>query len=676
MPVKKLNKVQAKERIDKLKALIEDYRYHYHVLNESIMSEDAADSLKHELSQLEQLNPDLITPDSPSQRIAGKPLPAFKQVVHSYRMLSLNDIFNEDELISWQTRIVKLLKRDIKLEYFVDIKMDGLACSLIYEDGVLTTAVTRGDGTIGEDVTLNIRTIDSVPLKLRKTADVNNLLSGRTEVRGEIVMYKKDFDKLNKSRRDKGLAEFANPRNTAAGTIRQLDPKLVAQRPLHFRGYDLIRDDQSEVKSYEYIYMSLKKLGFLVNNQAKKMKSLKDIIKYADEWEEKRKSLPFNTDGLVIKVNDKKIYNELGVVGKAPRGAVAYKYAAEQATTKVKDIFISIGRTGAATPVAILEPVKIAGSTVQMATLHNDQEVKRKDIRINDTVIVQKAGDIIPEVVAPLVKLRTGNEIEFVMPKDCPECGTTLIKHKKGEAIWRCPNLACPSRSWKLIQHYASKEALDIEGLGEKNVVALIDCNLIHDQADLYTLKKENVINLDRFADVSADKLIKAIQAKKSPPLAKFIYALGIRHIGVQTAIDLAGHYKEFEKLTDAKIDDLSEIEGIGEVVAESVVEWFSEPRNINLLKKFSRHGVYPTPIKIVSNKLSGINFAITGSLNNMSREQAADKIRAQGGTFQSTVGNETNYLIVGDSSGSSKLAKAEAIGTKIINEDEFLKML
>ncbi len=676
MPVKTLNKVQAKERIDKLKALIDDYRYHYHVLNESIMSEEAADSLKHELSQLEQTHPDLITSDSPSQRIAGKPLPAFKQVIHKYRMLSLNDIFNEDELISWQNRIIKLLKRDINLEFFVDIKMDGLACSLIYEDGVLTTAVTRGDGTIGEDVTLNIRTIDSVPLKLRKTSNVKNLLSGRTEVRGEIVMYKKDFDKLNKSRRGIGLAEFANPRNTAAGTIRQLDPKLVAERPLHFRGYDLIRDDQSEVKSYEYIYLALKKLGFLVNNQAKKMKSLKDIIKYADEWEEKRKSLPFNTDGLVIKVNDKKIYNELGIVGKAPRGAVAYKYAAEQATTKVKDIFISIGRTGAATPVAMLEPVKIAGSTVQMATLHNDQEVKRKDIRINDTVIVQKAGDIIPEVVSPLVKLRTGKEIEFVMPKVCPECGTTLIKHKKGEAIWRCPNLACPSRSWKLIQHYASKEALDIEGLGEKNVIALIDSNLIHDQADLYTLKKENVIKLERFADVSADKLIKAINAKKSPPLAKFIYALGIRHIGVQTAIDLAGHYKDFEKLIDAKIDDLSDIEGIGEVVAESVVEWFSEPRNIQLLKKFKQLRVYPTPIKIVSNKLSGLNFAITGSLNNMSREQAADKIRALGGTFQSTVGNETNYLIVGESTGSSKIAKAEALGTKIINEDEFLKML
>jgi DNA ligase (NAD+) len=671
-----MNKKQAADRIVKLRELINDYRYHYHVLDESIMSEAAADSLKHELSQLEEDYPDLVTSDSPTQRVAGAPLPGFTQLEHSSRMLSLNDAFNRGEVEAWRDRIVKLLPDATKLEYFADIKMDGLACALVYQDGLLVRGITRGDGFVGEDVTSNVRTIDSVPLRLRHDKKTAAFMTGRTEIRGEIVMYKDEFARLNEQQAAAGKKLFANPRNTAAGTIRQLDPKLVASRPLHFQAYDLLRDDPGDVPTYSFAYEALRGMGFLANQQAAVLKSIDEVMKFSDEWDSKRHDLKFNTDGLVVKVNDRETYRRLGVVGKAPRAAVAIKYAAEQATTKVKDIFVSIGRTGAATPVAMLEAVVVAGSTVQMATLHNESEVARKDIRIGDTIIVHKAGDIIPEVVEPLVKLRDGTEKPFVMPTRCPECNTKLVKYKAEDAIWRCPNEACPSRSWKRIEHFASKPALDIEGLGEKNVIALLDAKLVKDQADIYILKTEEVIELDRFAEVSANKLVAAIQAKKQPPLSRFIYGLGIRQVGAQTAIDLANHFRELDKLAAATIDELSEIEGIGEVVAESIVEWFSEPRNRQLLQKFHKFGVEPVPVKKVGGKLSGRRFAVTGSLDSMGREEAGEKIRALGGTFQSSVGKDTDILVVGNNVGASKLAKAAKLGTKQINEAEFLKML
>ncbi|HXR49888.1 MAG TPA: NAD-dependent DNA ligase LigA [Verrucomicrobiae bacterium] len=671
-----MNKPQAAERIARLRELINDYRYHYHVLNESIMSEEAADSLKHELTQLETEFPDLITPDSPSQRVAGTPRPGFQQVEHSTRMLSLNDVFNEAEVQAWEERIKKLLPESAKLEYFADIKMDGLACALVYEEGVLVRGITRGDGYVGEDVTANVRTIDSVPLRLRADKQHEHLLRGRTEVRGEIVMYKQDFAKLNEERAKAGKPLFANPRNTAAGTIRQLDPKLVVSRPLHFRGYDLLRVNAEDVPTHAYAYEAMGALGFLVSREAKVLKSVEAIMGFANAWEARRQELAYNTDGLVIKVNDRRLYQRLGVVGKAPRGAIAFKYAAEQATTKVKDIFVSIGRTGKATPVAMLEPVVVAGSMVQMATLHNESEVHRKDIRIGDTVILHKAGDIIPEIVEPLVKLRDGSEKVFQMPIHCPECNTKLVKSKADDADWRCPNEACPSRSWKRIEHFASKPALDIEGLGEKNVIALINAELIKSTPDIYTLQPEDIMKLDRFAEISANKLVNAIQAKKTPLLSRFIYGLGIRHIGVQTAVDLANHFRTVEALSEATIDDLAEVEGIGEVVAESLVEWFSEPRNQRMLEKFKKHGVWPEPVKRVGGKLSGQNFVVTGSLESMSREQAAERIRALGGTFQSSVGKDTDYIVVGANVGASKLTKAAKLGTKQINEEEFLDIL
>jgi DNA ligase (NAD+) len=663
------------ERAAKLRELINDYRYNYHVLNKSIMSEAAADSLKHELTQIEESHPELITPDSPTQRVAGEPLPQFKKIQHSSRMLSLNDVFDEAEFDAWVARVKKLANTD-DIEFFMDIKMDGLACALVYENGMLTQGITRGDGFVGEDVTANIRTIESVPLRLRRSKGYEKFLAGRTEIRGEIVMYKEQFEKLNAEREKEGLPKFANPRNLAAGTIRQLDPKLVAARPLQFHAYDLLRQNLADISGYDYAYEAVRELGLIANSEAKTAKKSQDVMRFAKEWEEKRKSLPFNTDGLVIKVNDRQLYSRLGVVGKAPRGAVAFKYPAEQTTTKVKDIFVSIGRTGSATPVAMLEPVVVAGSTVQMATLHNESEVHRKDIRIGDTVIVQKAGDVIPEVVRPLVELRDGSEKKFVMPTRCPDCNTKLVKAKAEDAVWRCPNDACPSRAWKQIEHYASKSALDIDGLGEKNVIALLEAGLIKDAADIYTVKKDDLLKLDRFAEISAAKLVKAIQDKKHPPLPRFIYGLGIRHIGTQTAIDLAAHFKTLNKLSSSTIDELSEVEGVGEVVAEAVVEWFEEPRNKKLLEKFKSLGVEPESAKEISGPLSGKNFVVTGSLESMSREEAGERIRALGGSFQSSVGRETDYLVVGANVGASKLAKAAKLGTQQINESTFLGML
>lgn len=670
-----MKKTDAEKRIIKLRELISEYRYEYHVNNRSIMSEPAADGLKHELAELEEQYPELITPDSPTQRVAGEPLPQFVSVPHSRPMLSLNDVFDEKEVAAWQVRISKLAP-SAKLEYFADIKMDGLACAIVYEDGLLVRAITRGNGTVGEDVTMNVRTIESVPLRLRHT-DKNKLFTtGRTEVRGEIVMYKDDFTKLNAEREKKGLPLFANPRNLAAGTIRQLDPRLVVGRPLHFRAYDLQRPDSGEIPTNRFAYDMLADLGFLVNKDAPVLPDTAAIMRFAKDWEEKRHDLPFNTDGLVVKVNDRSVFERLGVVGKAPRAAVAYKYPAEQATTKVKDIFVSIGRTGAATPVAVLEPVVVAGTTVQMATLHNEGEVHRKDVRVGDTIIVHKAGDIIPEVVESLKTLRTGKEPKFVMPKNCPECGTQLVKAKADEAVWRCPNNACPARVHNQIQHYTSKAALDIEGMGEKNVLALLDAKLIRDAADLYMLTKEQLLTLDRFAEISASKLIASIQEKKQPPFNHFLYGLGIRHVGAQTAVDLANHFGSMEKLREATVDELQEVEGVGEVVAESIVAWFADEFHQQLLAKFANAGVVPQKITRTDGPLTGKSFVITGTLESMDREAAAEKIRQRGGTFQSSVGKNTTYLVAGANVGGSKLVKAEKLGTKVIDEATLLKMI
>ena len=675
MTARQLDRQAAEQRIVKLRDLINDYRYHYHVLDESIMSEAAADSLKHELSQLEEQFPDLITPDSPTQRVAGKALSKFAKVQHQTRMISLQDVFDRAEVAAWIQRMKKV-RQDITEEFLCDIKMDGLACALIYEDGVLTRAVTRGDGLVGEDVTMNVRTIQNVPLTLRANQRFAHFLRGRTEIRGEIVMHKEDFAALNQRRRAAGQPEFANPRNLAAGTIRQLDPKLVAERPLHFVGYDIIRDDLEDTPTIAFGYQMMNELGITTSRQTQIVYGLDEVMSYVHHLDELRQSLQFNTDGAVIKLNDRRQFAELGIVGKTPRAAVAYKFAAEEATTIVRDIVISIGRTGAATPVAVFDPVVVAGTTVQHASLHNADEIARLDVRRGDTVVIFKAGDIIPQVQTVLKELRPAGTKPTDYPAELARQYPELaFVRPEGEAVYRVKGLSGPLILKRALAHFASKGALDIDTLGEKNVEALVEAGLVNDLADIYRLTKDDLLQLERFAEISAQKLIDAIAAKRQPALERFLFGLGIRHVGAQTAIDLANHFESIEKLSQATIDELHEVDGVGEIVAESIVAWFADEDNVTLLEKFANFGVMPQFTK-KSGSLTGQSFVITGTLQSMGRDAAAEKIRNLGGTFQTAVAKDTTYLVAGGKVGASKLKKAEQYGTKIIDEQTLLELI
>lgn len=669
------NNIQARERAKRLRELINDYRYHYHVLDESTMSEAAADSLKHELSQLEQTYPELVTPDSPTQRVAGQALDKFTKVTHRTPMISLADVFNRDEVSAWIDRMRRVLP-SVNDEYLCDIKMDGLACSLIYEDGVLVQAVTRGDSRVGEDVTTNVRTIENVPLRLRENQKFAHFLRGRTEIRGEIVMHKDDFATLNQQREASGLALFKNPRNLAAGTIRQLDPKLVAERPLHFVGYDIIRDDLTETPTIAFGYSMMSELGITTSRQTRVVRGIDEIMEYVEHLGQIREGLQFNTDGAVIKLNDREQFAKLGVVGKTPRAAVAFKFAAEEATTIVKDIVISIGRTGAATPVAVFDPVNVAGTTVQHASLHNADEIARLDVRRGDTVIIFKAGDIIPQVQSVLLELRPDNAESIDYPAELARQYPELeFVRPEGEVVYRVKGLTSDIILKRALQHFASKGALDIDTLGEKNVVALVDAGLVNDLADIYKLTRDDLLTLDRFADISATKLIDAIADKKTPPLERFVFGLGIRHVGIQTAIDLTNHFHSLDAIAHATIEQLESVDGIGVVVAESLAAWFADEDNEQLLAKFTELGVHPHYAQ-KSGKLVGKSFVVTGTLESMSRDEAADKIRALGGVFQSSVAKDTTYLVAGGKVGASKLKKAEQYGVAIIDESKLLELL
>ncbi len=666
---------EARERAAKLRELINDYRYHYHVLDESTMSEAAADSLKHELAEIEATYPELVTPDSPTQRVAGKALDKFRKVAHRTPMISLADVFDRDEVAAWIERMRKVLP-SVYDEYLCDVKMDGLACSLIYEDGILATAVTRGDSRVGEDVTTNVRTIANVPLRLRNNQKFAHFLRGRTEIRGEIVMYKNDFVRLNEHREKMGEPLFKNPRNLAAGTIRQLDASLVAERPLQFVGYDIIRDNIEDTPTIAFGYSMLTELGITTSRQTQVVRGQDEIMEYVEHLNTIRDALPFNTDGAVIKLNDRVQFAELGTVGKTPRAAVAYKFAAEEATTIVKDIVISIGRTGAATPVAVFDPVQVAGTTVQHASLHNADEIARLDVRRGDTVIIFKAGDIIPQVQSVLTELRPEDSVainyEQELARQYPELE---FVRPEGEVVYRVKGLTGDIILKRALQHFASKGALDIDTLGEKNVIALVDAGLVKNLADIYTLTKEQLLSLDRFAAISAQKLLDAIADKKQPPLERFVFGLGIRHVGTQTAIDIVNAFESLDALAHATIDQLKAVDGVGEVVAESVAAWFADEDNVAMLEKFASLGVWPHYEK-KSGKLAGKNFVVTGTLETMGRDEAADKIRALGGTFQSAVAKDTDYLVAGGKVGASKLKKAEQYGTKIIDEQAFLELL
>lgn len=666
---------QPSERAKELRQLIDSYSYQYHVLDAPSVDDAVYDSLFSELKEIEAAHPELITPDSPTQRVGNELKEGFSKIAHKTRMLSLNDVFSREDVEAWVVRMDKLLPGR-EHEFFADIKMDGLACALTYQDGLLVQAVTRGDSFIGEDVTSNVRTIKNVPLRLRFEKGFEQFLVGRTEVRGEIVMLKKEFVKLNEQRRQLGEPEFANPRNLAAGTIRQLDPRLVAERPLHFRAYDLQRDAPNDVPTYAFAYKALSVIGLSCNKQASVFNSVSEVMKFIDTWDKKRNDLPFNTDGLVVKVNNREQYAKLGIVGKQPRAAVAYKYAAEKATTIVQDIVISIGRTGAATPVAVFDPVVVAGTTVQHASLHNADEIARKDIRVGDTVIIFKAGDIIPQVESVVTELRPENAQPFDYVAALKEQYPELEFERTGaDVVYRVKGTSGDLILKRSLEYYASKGALDIDTLGEKNVVALVDAGLVKDIADIYRLTVEDLLKLDRFAAISARKLIAAIQEKKTPPLEKFILGLGIRHVGAQTAIDLASRFESIEALQHATIEQLEDIDGVGKVVAESIIAWFAGEDNIALLTKFAELGVAPRYEK-KTGKLIGKSFVVTGTLDTMSRDEAADRIRAQGGIFQTSVAKDTTYLVAGGKVGASKLKKAESYGTKVINEKEFTELL
>lgn len=660
------------KRHAELVELLSRYAYEYYVLDKPSVDDAVYDSLFNELKQIEADEPELITLNSPTQRVAATPLDKFVKVEHQVPMISLNDVFNREEVEAWIKRMDKLLPGS-RHEFFCDIKMDGLACALIYENGQLVQAVTRGDSRVGEDVTANVRTIKNIPLKLRSSKKYDDFLSGRTEIRGEIIMEKSAFAKLNADREKQGLATFKNPRNLAAGTIRQLDPKLVAARPLKFRAYELVNPTETFAEAYEII----SELGLERNPQASVFTELDDVMKFVDKWDDKRRELPFETDGLVIKVNDRARYNELGTVGKNPRGAVAFKYAAEQATTIVKDIVISIGRTGAATPIAVFDPTPVAGTTVQHASLHNADEIERKDVRVGDTVVIFKAGDIIPQVQGVVKELRPKNTKAFNYQAELKQQYPELeFVRPPGEAVYRVKGASGPLLLKRALEHFASKGALDIDTLGEKNVVALVDAGLVKDLADIYKLTKDDLLELDRFAEISAQKLIDAIQSKKNPELARFIYGLGIRHVGAQTAIDLANRFKKLDNLGVAKLDELKAVEGVGDIVADSIYLWFDEDDNQALLAKFRALNVWPQDVKHVGGKLAGKNFVITGTLESMSRDEAADKIREQGGTFQTSVAKDTDYLVTGGKVGGSKLKKAQQYGTKVINEAELTDLI
>lgn len=667
-----MNKTEAKNRVEKLRKEIDHHRYLYHVLDKQEISEAALDSLKHELYTLEQQYPDLITPDSPTQRIGGKPLDKFQKVVHQVRQWSFNDAFEEKEILDFDKRIKKILSdlgedAEKPLDYTGELKIDGLHVVLTYKKGVLMLGATRGDGKIGEDVTQNLKTIESIPLKLNREVSII--------VEGEVYMSKDIFDKLNKERERRGEPLFANPRNAAAGAIRQLDPMVVKERQLGCFIYDLSRADDIETPPTQADELKLlEELGFCVNKNWKYLSDINEAFPLHDHWYKNKEKENYWIDGIVLKLNKRRWQEMVGYTGKAPRWAIAYKFPAEQVTTIVEDIKVQIGRTGALTPVAHLKPVIVAGSKVSRATLHNQDEIERLDVRIGDTVVIQKAGDIIPEVVSVVKGLRTGKEKKFEMPKKCPFCEGEVIR-KPGEVAYYCPNKNCFAVGLRRIIHAASKKAFNIEGLGPNKIEQLAQAGLISDFADIFELKKGDLEVLERFGEKSTDNLLKSIEKSKEVSLSRFVYALGIRHVGEEMAVTLARKFGTLEKIENASQEELEAVEDIGPKVAESISEYFSNKENQKFIKKLLSAGIKIEKDGIKSRRLEGKSFVLTGSLEKYSREAAKEKIRELGGEMSSSVSKNTDYVIAGENPGS-KLEKARELGVKIVDEKEFLKMI
>lgn len=721
METKKMTKSEAKERIKALTNEINHHRYLYHVFDTIEISDAAHDSLKNELAELEEQFPDLVLSDSPTQRVGGEALPEFKKVDHRVRMLSLNDAFGDEDAEQWLKRMRNFARTEDwqfpdAPEFFAEVKMDGLAISLIYEDGRLVCAATRGDGNVGEDVTENIKTIQDVPLSLPTPEETERLLKKmpaiflsfpnwrevllrahktRVEIRGEVYMKKSDFERYNKEAKKNGTAMLVNPRNGAAGSIRQLDPKVAATRHLSFFAYDVMTDFGQ--KTHEETHRVAQILGVPVNPLARKCATLDEVTNYFHSFEgKKRESLDYLTDGIVVHINDNALHSRLGVIGKAPRGSIALKWPAEEATTKVNDIHIQVGRTGVLTPVAIVEPVFVGGVTISNITLHNEDQIRRLDLKIGDTVIVRRAGDVIPEIAKVLEGLRTGKEKTFKMPAQCPVCGTMVARRiatsKKGESVGVfCPNVDCLAKRHENLYHFVSKPAFNIDGLGPKIIDRFVVEGYIKDQASIFELSRDHIAPLDGFGEKSADNLVGEINTKKNVSLNRFLVALGILHVGEETSRDLVLYLtskiahkngsispSDVVKVFDeVSLENLQELGDIGPVVAKSIYEWFREKANRHLIDRLTNVGVTIELPKTEHKKniLNGAIFVFTGELSSMSRGQAQDLARELGGVVTNSVSKKTDFVVTGEDPGS-KYQKAIDLGVKVLDEDEFLKMI
>ncbi len=659
-----------RKKAEKLREEIEYHNTRYYVLDQPEISDAQYDRLMRELEKLEEQYPELRTPNSPTQRVGAPPLQAFEIVTHTLPMLSLANAFDESETKEFDKRVKKFLGTSSDIEYVTEPKLDGLAVELIYERGQFVVGSTRGDGVNGENITQNLRTVKTIPLRLiRKEIPIPE----RLEVRGEVIMQLNRFRELNRKREEAGEPLFANPRNASAGSVRQLDSKITAGRPLEIYCYGIGEVRGHTFKSHWEILQTFPKWGLRVNSHIQKCKNIDEVIEYYHEMNERREKLPYEIDGIVIKVNHLDLQTRLGEISRSPRWALAFKFQPKQETTKILDIIVQVGRTGALTPVAVMEPVKVGGVEVSRATLHNQDEVDKKDVRVGDTVIIQRAGDVIPEVVQVIESKRTGKEKKFKMPSKCPVCGAEVIKE---EAIHRCIGLDCPAQLKGRIRHFASKRAMDIDGLGVKLIDQLVETGLVKDVADLYDIKKEELIDLERMADKSAQNIIDAIEGSKTKPLSKFLYALGIRHVGETTAEDLARHFTRLDDFFHLSEEALMEVEGIGPEVAASVHQFFRDKKNKESIERLKKAGVKVVePKGKEKGKLAGKTFVFTGSLKNVGRDEARNLVESLGGVTASSVSKKVDFVVVGEDPGS-KYDKAKELGIKILTEEEFKKMI
>ena len=667
-----------KTRYEKLKSEVHSHNYRYHVLDAPIISDLEYDKLLNELKEIEAEHPDWITPDSPTQRAGAEPADRFDKVRHPAPILSLANAFGADDTRAWLERIAKIDDRVEKAKFVVEPKIDGLSVVLHYRDGVFVQGATRGNGEIGEDITSNLRTVRAIPLKIPVEANAKLTVPSYLVVRGEAFIPNKDFEELNRQLEEAGEKTYQNPRNTAAGSLRQLDPKLTASRPITLLVYQIVHSEGGDVPTSQWEILDyLKALGFPVSDVSKRFDNLEDAIIYTETWKDGRDSLPYEADGIVIKIDDLTLADELGFVGKDPRGAVAFKFPAREVTTTLNDIGVAVGRTGVLTPYAVLEAVEISGVIVERATLHNFDFIAEKDIRIGDRVLVKRAGEVIPYVIGPIEDARSGKEKKFKPPTKCPACGQD-VEHFEGEVAWYCVNAACPAQLVRNIEHYVSRGAMDIVGMGIKIVEQLIEEGLVKDVADLYTLTKEQLLALEGFKDKKADNLLTSIENSKTQTLARFIAALGIHGVGEVMARDLSQTYPDTDALSKTSVDDLMQIEGVGPNIAEAIVDWFARPINQKVLKKLKSVGMWPSgdveTQLAVSESFAGLTFVVTGTLPTFSRDDAKAFIESHGGKVVSSVSKKTGYLVLGENPGS-KFDKAQSLGVKIIDEDELKKL-